>query len=200
MSRIAGPAVLALLLAGCASKPPAEPKKVEPPKPVTGLTGVFRMYQMARTWAPDAIPLKAQSVNIPDPKSEDGKAGVWVATFVSESRGKQRNFSWSAVEGEGFHKDVFAQQEQAWAGPTRASKPFRIEALKTDTDKAWEVAVSKSAEYMKKNPDLPVFFVAEWTDRYANPTWRIVWGESISKSSYSIYVDTTNGVYVSTGR
>lgn len=200
MPKIAGSPLFALLLAGCASKPPAEPKKVEPPKPVTGLTGVFRMYQMARTWAPDAMPLRAQSVNIPDPKSEGGKAGVWVATFVSESRGKQRNFSWSAVEGEGYHKDVFAQQEQAWAGPTRAARPFRIEALKTDTDKAWDVAVSKSADYMKKNPDMPVFFVAEWTDRYPNPTWRVVWGESISKSSYSIYVDTTSGQYVATGR
>lgn len=158
------------------------------------------MYQLARTWAPDAMPLRAQSVNLPEPKSGDGKAAVWSATFVSESRKQQRTYTWSAVEAEGYHKDAFARQEQAWAGATRQSKPFRIEALKTDTDKAWDVAAAKSAEYMKKNPDMQVFFLAEFTDRYANPTWRVVWGDSISLSSYSIFVDTTNGMYLATGR
>ncbi len=189
-------------MAACTSTtaPKPEAKKVEPPKPVTGLSGVFHAYRMARTWASDAMPLHTQSVNLQSVKSDGGKAGAWTTTFVSPSLRKSRRYSYSTIEGEGLHKDVFAQREEFWSGPTRQSMPFRIEALKTDTDKAWEVAVAKSAAYMKKNPDMPVFFVAEYTSRFPNPAWRVVWGESVSRSSYSIFVDTTDGKYLLTGR
>lgn len=191
-----------LAIAGCTSNPPqpVEKKAPEPPKPVTGLSAIYRMYQLARTWAPDAMLLNSQSVNLPSPKSEGGKAGAWTATFVSESRRKSRPYSFSTIEGDGFHKDVFAMQEQDWSGPTRQSMPFRMEALKTDSEKTWEIAASKSAEYMKKNPNENIFFVVEKTDRFPNPVWRVVWGESISKSGYSIFVDTALGTYLQTGR
>ena len=108
-------------------------------------------------------------------------------------------YTYSTVEGD-FHKDAFAGHEESWSGDTRQSQSFRIEALKTDTDKAWDLAVSKSEKYMKANPDMPVFIQVEKTDRFPDPAWRIIWGESVSKSSYSIFVDTATGVYLSTGR
>lgn len=192
--------VALLALAGCSSTAPApEKKKVEPPKPVTGLSAIYNMYKLARTWAPDALPLKAQSYNLQEPKSENGRAGAWSCVFVSPSRRKQKMYTYSTVEGD-FHKDAFAGHEESWSGDTRQSQSFRIEALKTDTDKAWDLAVSKSEKYMKANPDMPVFIQVEKTDRFPDPAWRIIWGESVSKSSYSIFVDTATGVYLSTGR
>lgn len=195
------PLVAILCLAGCSTAPPPAAKKpIEPPKPVTGLSAIFKMFQLARTWAPDAQLLKAQSVNLETVKSEGGKAGAWTAIFVSDSLKKSRTYSFSTVEDEGLHKDVFAQQEQGWQGPTRQSAPFRMEALKTDSEKAWEIAKEKSVEFMKKNPDLRVFFIVEQTDRFPNPAWRVIWGESVSKSGYSIFVDTATGQYLQTAR
>ncbi|MCX6590540.1 MAG: hypothetical protein NTZ56_03355 [Acidobacteria bacterium] len=187
-----------VFLAGCSTPPP--PKKEAPPaKPVTGLSGVFKAYQMARaSWAQDAMPLKAHSINLETVKSGDGKAGVWSVTFYSESRQKSRTYTWSAIEGEGFHKDVFAQQEEGFT-PSRQARPFRIEALKSDTDKAWEVAVKKVEDVIKKSPNLPAFFVLETSDRFPDPYWRVVWGESISSSNFSVFVNTTNGEFLMKG-
>ncbi len=194
-------AASAVLWTACSSGPPPAPKKpAEPPKPVTGLSAIFKMYQLARTWAPDAMPLRAQSHLIPSVKPEPGKAAVWTATFVSESKKRQKTYSFSVIEGDGWHKDAFAQQDESWMGATRQSQPFRIEALKVDTEKAWDTAVKKSAEYMKKNPNTPVFFQVEYGDRFPNPAWRVVWGESISQSNYSIFVDSVSGEFLQTGR
>jgi hypothetical protein len=197
VSRAVATAALVLLV-GC-STPPPPPKKEVPAKPATGLSGVFKAYQMARaSWAQDAMPLKAHSINLETVKSENGKAGVWSVTFYSESRGKSRTYTWSAVEGEGFHKDVFAQQEEGFT-PSRQARPFRIEALKSDTDKAWEVAVKKVEDVIKKSPNLPAFFVLETSDRFPDPYWRVVWGESISSSNFSVFVNTTNGEFLMKG-
>jgi len=187
------------LTVGCSTPPPEKKEPPPPPKPVTGLTAVFRSYQMARQWAPDALPLRVQSINLESVKSEDGKAGAWRSTFYSQAKGRKKDFTWSAIEGEGFHKDVFALQEESFT-PSRQIQPFRIEALRTDTDKAWDVASKKSGEYMKKFPSMPVFYLAEWTDRFPNPSWRVVWGETISQSGYSIFVDTATGEFLQTGR
>ena len=196
------PLAALLILASCSSSPGPETKKkpVEPPKPVSGLSAIFKMYQVARTWAPDAMPYKMQSVNLESVKSEDGKAGAWTATFVSESRRKQRSYSFSAIEGEGFHKDVFAQQEESFMGATPQARPFRIEALRADTTKAYEVAVKKSVEYMKKNPGMTTFITLDYGDRFPNPAWRVLWGQSVSTSGYSIFVDTVTGEFLQTGR
>jgi hypothetical protein len=188
------------LLAACAEAPKPAPKPKEPPQPITGLSAIFRMYQMARTWAPDAMPLRAQSVNLQSVASDGGKAGAWIGTFVSESRKKSRSYTYSAIEGEGFHEGVFARLEEDWAGPTRQSQPFRIEALKKDSEAAWTVAAEKSQAFIKKNPDVPVFFLVEYSDRFPNPAWRVIWGESVSKSGYSIFVDTVDGIFLMTGR
>ena len=49
-----------LVLAACSETPQAkkEPEKLEP---VTGITALYRMYQMARTWSSDAEVLQLLS-------------------------------------------------------------------------------------------------------------------------------------------
>lgn len=182
------------------AKKTKEPEK--PPEPVSGRFAFHRMYAVARQWGgSDVQALSLSSINLPEVKSADGKAGAWRATFVTPSRGRQRTYTYSVIEAGGnLHKDVFAGLEEGYAGPRGQASPFLIAALKTDSDAAWKTASGKSAEYMKKNPDKPITFVLELTRRFPNPAWRVIWGESAGTSNYSVFVDASTGHYLETMR
>jgi hypothetical protein len=193
--------VFAIASVACSDATPPAPK--EPPKPeepITGRTAFQRVFGTARGWAPDIQILQIQNVNLKEVPSADGKAGAWLITFVSPSRQQARTFSWSAIEGEGFHKGVFSQPPESYSGPRGQASPFLLQALKTDTDEALATAEKRSAEYVKKNPDKPIIFLLEQTRRHPSPTWRVVWGDSVATSNYSVFVDASTGNYVETMR
>jgi hypothetical protein len=196
--------ILTLLLAACSGTPPAAEKKAEPvkpPEPVTGQVAFYRMYGMARGWAPDVQGLQLRSLPLPEVKSEVGKAGAWEATFVTLSRGRSRVYTFSVVEAGGnLHKDVFAGPEEAYSGPGGQNQPFLAAAVKIDSDKAYEIALKHGADYAKQNPNMPISFLLEWTRRYPFPAWRVVWGESVTASGFSVFVDSGGGNYLGTMR
>lgn len=191
------------LLTGCSEEPKkaAEPVKEAPPEPVSAQSAVHQMFMKARAWAPDVKPFRIAAMNLQEVKSEGGKAGAWDGTFISESRGRSRRFTYSVVElpAANLHKGVFAGPEDSWS-PGGQNAPFVIQALKTDSTAAYDVAVGKSAEYIKKNPDVPVQILLEKTKRFPNPAYRIIWGESVATSNYSIFVDASTGEYLQTAR
>ncbi|HKE25796.1 MAG TPA: hypothetical protein VKB88_25735 [Bryobacteraceae bacterium] len=194
-------AALPLLLTSCSQQPSAPPeKKVEAkPEPVTGQSALFKMYQVARAWAPDCQVLKLTSMRIADVPDQPGKAGVWEATFVSPSRSEARTYNWSAVDSveSNLHKGVFQTNAQPFSAHG-SSKPFLIAAVKTDTDAALETAKAKAVEYEKKNPGKPILFLLEQTSKFPDPAWRVVWGESVGTSNFSVYVDAMTGGYLAT--
>jgi hypothetical protein len=196
--------ILCLFLAACSGTPPAAEKKAEPvkpPQPVTGLSAFYRMYGVARGWAPDAQVLQLRSLPLQEVKSEAGKAGAWEATFVTLSRGRSRVYTFSVVEAGGnLHKDVFAGPEDSYGGPSGQNQPFPASAVKIDSDKAYKIALEHGADYAKKNPNMPVMFQLEWTRRHRFPAWRVIWGESVSISGFSIFVDGGDGSYLETAR
>src|SRR5262245_23617433 len=108
--------VLVLLMIGCSETPTTttqtaakkEPEKA--PEPVGGQSGLFRMYQMARSWAPDAQPLKMTSVLLNEvPKVPPGTAPAWEATFVSAAKSQSRVYTFSIIEIQpNLHKGPFA--------------------------------------------------------------------------------------------
>ncbi len=187
-----------LLLASC-SQPVKTEKAAEPaapPEAIAGREAFYKTYPQARTWATDATPLQVKSIDLKQVKSGAGKAGAWQVIYVSPSRGKSRMFTYSAVEAEGnLHQGVFANLEESYSA-SHQSTPFAVQALKIDTDAAWETAVKNSADYIKKHPDGPITYVLELTNRYPNVAWRIIWGESVSASDYSVFVDATTGVFL----
>ncbi len=194
-----------VLLIGCSEAPKqkAEQKKKEPEKPaepVTARTAFQQIFASARTWAPDAQILRLANIRVEGVKDHGGKCGAWQAILVSPSRNKQKMFTYSVVEGPGnLHKGVFGTPEETYT-PRGQAKPFLIAALKVDSDQAFETAMKKGAEYAKKNPDLPMSFMLELTPQNQNPTWRVLWGESVSTSNYSIVVDASTGEYLRTLR
>ena len=193
--------VLLALLSGCSDAPaPTAEKKAEavkPPEPITGLTGLYQMYNMARQWAPDAQVLRARSIRLTEVKSEGGKSGAWEGTFVFPGTGRARTYTNSVVEAQGnLHVGVFAGLPEGYSGSSGQMRPFPINVVSIDSEKAYETAMEKSADYAKKNPDMPISFLLELTPNRNNPTWRVVWGESVATSGYSVLVDANTGEVV----
>jgi len=194
--RLALPVVL--LLSGCSEAPKTgETTKApeKPPEPLTGRQAFQMMYPQARGWAPDAQPLELRSINLSQVKPEKGKAGGWQAIFVSPSLGKSRTYTYSAVEAEGnLHQGVFAGIAEDYVVGRGATSPFLPAALKIDSDEAYDTAAAKSQDYIKKNPDKVISYLLEQNKRFPDPTWRVIWGESVSSSDYSVFVDATTGM------
>jgi len=184
-----------LVLSACSEAPKSETAKApeKPPEPLTGRQAFQKMYPQARAWAIDASPSILRSVRL-SAKPEKGKADAWEVTFVSASLGKSKTFTYSIVEAEGnLHQGVFGGLEE---GYSRSSIPFPIAAIKIDSDQAYDAAAEKSADYIKKNPNKPVLYILEMNRRFPDLTWRVVWGDSVSSSDYSVYVDATTGKYL----
>ncbi len=189
-------ALSTVLVSGCFDPPKKTEKKVEKLEPLTGRQAFQKMYPSARSWAADAVPLECKSLQLDKVKADKGKAGAWQCVFVSPGRGKQKPITYSTIEAEGnLHQGVFAGLEETYS-ESRQVKPWLIAGLKTDSDEAWTEAEKKSADYIKKNPNATVNYLLEQTPRFPDLTWRIVWGESVGTSDYSIFVDATTGQFL----
>lgn len=195
---------LFLLVQACSEAPKQAEKTqppAKPPEPVTGRYAFHQMYIAARSWAPDVMVLNLASIPLPEVQSVPGKAGAWQATFVSESRGRARMYTYSVVESAGnLHKGVFSGSEEQFSGQRGQQRPFLAEALKTDSDEVYKEALKHAAEYDKKHPGMIITFVLESTPRFPDPAWRVIWGESVSTSNFSVYIDATTGKYLQTMR
>ena len=187
-----------LLVSACSDAPKTVEQK-QPPQALEALTGrqaFQQMYPQARGWAPDAQPLQIRSLNLAQVKGGEGKAGVWQVIFVSPSLGKAKTYTWSAVEAEGnLHQGVFGGVQEDYT-PRGDASPFLIAAIKVDSDEAYATAVKQSAEYIQKNPNKPVMFLMELGKRFPDVTWRVIWGDSVGTSDYSVFVDGTTGKYL----
>lgn len=191
-----------LLLTACSQSPAPRKAAPKPPEPVTGQSAIFQTYQVARTWAPDAKLLKLESGNIPEAPSTGGKHGFWRAAYVSESKRARREFTWAAADSEGgIIKGVRAGSDSGYL-PNPRIFPMAIQEIKIDTPKAREAAmaeVEKDAS-MKKvladNKDLPIHFLLEWVAPDIKPTWRVIFGPSISQSKFSVFIDAYTGKFV----
>ena len=191
-------AAACLLSTGCSEQPAPPPAKAEPPQPVTGQSGLFKMFQVARAWAPDVQVLKMDSLHLSGVPETPEKAGEWEAVFVSPSLGAAKTFTWCAVDVEPtLHKGAFAGAEEPFSG-SHGSSPFLISAVKIDTDAALATATARAADYAKKNAGQPITYVLEKVDRFANPAWRVIWGESVGTANFSVYIDATTGAYLET--
>jgi hypothetical protein len=196
---------LTLLFSACSDNTEKAVQKAPepPPEAVSGSSAFFKMFAAARGgWAVDLQPLRLISIHLPQVKAEPGKAGAWQATFVSPSHMRLRSYTFSVVEAEGnLHKGVFAGNEESWAGPRAPVQPFLIAALKKDSDAAYQTALKKGKrveEYVKAHPDLTISFLLEQNKRFPDLSWRVIWGESVGTSNYSVFVDATTGEYLET--
>src|SRR6266571_4086315 len=189
---------LFLVLLACSETPQTAAKKEpeKPAEPVTGQSALYRMYGAARTWASDAQVLKLTSSLLSEvPDVPRAKAAAWEATFTSANRSQSRSYTYSIIEVPPLlHKGVFAGLEGGWSGPRGNTTPFLIAAVKIDTDTAYQTALKNGgAEYDKKNPGKPITILLEKNTKFPDPVWRIIWGESLGTSNFSVFVDASTG-------
>jgi hypothetical protein len=191
---------LSVVVVGCSDQPNVSEKKAEKvAEPITGQSALYRMYQVARSWAADAEVLKMNSLHVTDVPDVHGKAGAWQATFVSDSKNAARVYTYSVVEAEpNLHQGVFAAPPESWSGPGTGTKPFLIAAVKIDTDAAYKTAATKAADAARQNPKQTISFLLQKEEKFTNPTWRVIWGESAGTSGLSAFLDASTGQYLET--
>ena len=190
----------ALISVGCSEQPTtAGAKKEEKAEPVTGQTALFRMYQVARSWASDVKILKLSSIHLTEVPAIRGAAGAWQVVFVSAEKSAQRSYTYSVVESEGnLHQGVFPGQPEGFSGSADAA--FLINTVKVDTDAALKTALAETpvSEYNKKNPKQTISFELSKPEGMPDPAWRVIWGESAGTSGLSVLVDAISGKYEKT--
>lgn len=195
-------ALCAVVLASCGSEAPKTEKAKEPAKPAEPIGARYAFQQVfitARTWATDAQGLRVRDLRVGNRPAEPGKSYAWEITLMSPSKQRERTYTYSTVEEGNIHIGPYGGVDGPYQQRGQA-RPWPIQALKIDSDKAYEVALGKSAEYVKKNPDKPVTFLLEQTTRHPNLAWRVIWGTSVGTSNYSVYVDASTGLYLETMR
>jgi hypothetical protein len=186
-----------LLLTACSQTTAVKKEAEKPPEPPTGQSALYKMYQVARTWAPDTQVLKMTSMNITEVTAKPGTAAAWEAIFVSPGRNLSRSYTYSIVEQlPTLHKNTFAGPEQGFSGKSGLNLPFPIIAVKVDTDAAYETALKNGgADYDKKNPGKPITLLLEKTSKFPSPVWRVIWGASAGTSNFSVYIDASTGAF-----
>jgi Peptidase propeptide and YPEB domain len=201
--RVFVPLGLILILSACSDAPTEtkvkQPEK--PPAPVTARQAFQYTYPAARGWADDCQPLRVRSIHLTDVPAEPGKAGAWEIIYVSPAQQQARIYTWSAIEAsETLHKDVFAGKPQAWSGSSGQEIPFEAGAFRIDTPEALETAKSSSETYLDKPGTKPaVNYMLEFTPRFPDAVWRVMWGETPGSAQYTVFVDATTGQVVGKG-
>jgi hypothetical protein len=193
-------------LVSCSSdkKPTGETTSPTPAKPAkvaqfdTGRIAFQRMFLSARGWAPDAKPFRLQSQWTTDAPTSDGKAGLWRASFASPSRRMMKLFVWSGLVGpDAPEQGISFSAEDSWSASNTSTQPFDIAFLKTDSDKAYEVAQKNGGEkLLSKNPKLPVTFQLAWDSAKNQLVWHVLYGDNPSEATLRIAVDATTGAFI----
>jgi hypothetical protein len=192
----------AAMTVSCSTEAPKKAKEPEKKtaEPVTARYAFHQTFLSARTWGQDLQILRVNNARLEGIDADPGKSAAWEITYVTPSKARARTYTYSVVEQGNVHEGVFGGLDEPYSGPRGQTVPFLVAAFKIDSTEAWETAKGKSADYIKKNPDVPITFVLEKTPRHPNPAWRVIWGTSAGTSNYSVYVDASTGAYLETMR
>jgi hypothetical protein len=184
------------LISSCTEAPKKAKEPEKAPEPVGAQFAFHQAFLTARTWAPDLVVMRMRDVPMTEMKGEGGKRPTWEVTVVSPSKAKSRIFMYSVLEEGNIHKGVFPSLEEDYRGPQGQVAPWPVQAFRTDSDAAYDIALKHSAEFVKKNPDIPVTFLLEQNKRYPFLTWRVMWGTSVATSRHSVVVNASTGEFV----
>lgn len=194
-----------LLLAACTSSKP-NPQQSDSGKPAkavkeaqyeTGRTAFQKMYLSARMWAPDVKPFRLQSQYTPDSPAEQGKAGLWRASFASPAKRSMKLFLWSGLVGpDAPEQGVTFSAEDTWNPSNTSARIFDLAFLKIDSDQALQVAQKHGGEKLTKaDPKQPIIFIADWDAPKNTLLWHVIYGNSLDGAKLRVAVNATTGEF-----
>lgn len=201
MKKLAFVCIAALALAGCSSSKPAssQPSQAAPKQAEyeTGRVAFQKLYLSARGWAGDATPFRLQSQYTPDSPVNEGKTGLWRASFASPARRMMKMFIWSGLVGaDAPEQGVTFTTEDSWTSANTSTRVFSFEFLKVDSDKAYEVAEKNGGSKLtKKDPKQPVFFILDWDNAKNVLLWHVIYGTTQDDAKLRIAVNASTGEF-----
>lgn len=191
---------LAALCLGCDSEPAKAPAGNTQQAAMQMETGRFALQKMlapARFWSGDALPVRMESTNLKSSDGHDGKANFWRAQFASAGRQKAEPFTWSGLATEDTPKGVNHGVEDSYNPSNRLARPFDLNFLKVDTDKAFEVAQEHGGKkVLEKDPKTNVGYLLDFDGMSSQLRWHVIYGGSESTGKLTVLVDASSGAFL----
>ena len=194
-----------LFLAACSSgTKPANPESKPQAKPAptaqyeTGREAFQKMYVSARMWAADVKPFREQSQWSADAPTNEGKAGLWRASFASPTKRAMKIFVWSGLVGpDAPEQGISFSAEDTYNASNTSTEVFDIGFLKIDSDEAFQVAQQHGGDKLtKKDPKQPVVFTLDWDPRKTQLVWHVIYGENPDNAKLRVAVNATSGDFL----
>ncbi len=205
MKRLSLILLLLCALAACnTSKPAPNAPASETAKPApkaaeyeTGREAFQKVYIAAHNWAPDAKPFRLESQYTPGAPVNEGKAGIWRASFGSAARHSMKSFQWTGITGPDVEQGISHGSEDSFSPTNTSTQVFDMAFLKVDSDKALEIAQKHGGEKLtKKDPSLPIFYTLDWDHTKNKLIWHVAYGSSGDDSKLRVAVDATEGSFI----
>jgi hypothetical protein len=192
---------MALVCLGCDSTPKGPPPSSEAKSVdnqfATGRFALQRMLAPARFWVPDAQPVRLESTNEKGSNGHEGKANCWRALFASPERQKAEPFTWSGVATEDGPRGVNHGVEDSYNPANRSARPFDLNFLKIDTDKAFAISQEHGGkQVVEKDPKVQVTYLLDWDVQAGQLRWHVVYGGSESTGKLAVLVDASSGTFL----
>jgi hypothetical protein len=196
-------AMLALvLMAGCTSPPsqPAQTEKLQPKPPefLTGRAAFQKLYIAARGWARDAQPYRIESLTTGDSKGKEGKSAVWRAFFASALQHGVKPYVWSGEEApDAPSRGISPGSEDNYSPTNSSTQIFDVVFLKTDSDKALEVAQKHGGDkVLAKAPETPIIYMVDWSKPTGELIWHVIYGNSQYDAKLKVAVNANSGEFI----
>jgi hypothetical protein len=170
-----------------------------PPAPkteaITGRLAFQKMYQAARTWTPDAQGFRLESQPTADASGVDGKSAVWRARFGSARKTAAKPIMWAgSVDPDAPARGLSPGGEDSYNPSNFSTRPFDIAFLRTDSDKAFEIAQKRGGKkLLDKDPKTPVRYLLNWDPQRNTLVWHVSYGE---KNPLRISVNASTGEFI----
>jgi hypothetical protein len=167
------------------------------PQLESGRFALQKMIPSARMWSADAQPIMLQSEVLKNTDGRDGKAGFWRSSFASPGRLKVEPFTWSGISSADSPRGVNHGTEDSYSPANRSMRPFDLNFLKIDTDKAFEVAQQHGGkQLMEKDSKPTVRYLLDFDAMTGQLRWHVIYGSSESISQLTVLVDASSGVFI----
>ncbi len=196
-------AMLALALMGGCTSPPSQPAQTEKPQPkppefLTGRAAFQKLYIAARGWARDAQPYRIESLITADSKGKDGKSAVWRAFFASALQRGVKPYVWSGEDTQDAPSRGISPGSEDNYSPTNSSTQiFDVVFLKTDSDKALEVAQKHGGDkLLAKEPNIPILYMIDWSKPTSELIWHVIYGSNQYEAKLKVAVNANTGEFI----